>query len=109
MSDIEKIYWSIAEVSEMLGLSYSTLHYWEQEIKQLSPERNDGGTRFYTAENIETLRQIKYMRDTEKMSIRMIKKKFADNKTDIQKRQQMESYLKKIREQLLEIRATLSA
>ncbi len=107
MAEVEKIYWSIAEVSEMLNLSYSTLHYWEKEIKQLCPQRNDGGTRFYSADDIEILRQIKYMRDVEKMSIRMIRKKFADNKTDIQKRQQMEQYLKKLREQLAELRSLL--
>jgi len=107
MDDVEKVYWSIAEVSEMLNLSYSTLHYWEKEIKQLCPQRNDGGTRFYTADDIETLRQIKYMRDVEKMSIRMIRKKFADNKTDVQKKQQMEQYLIKLREQLVEMRSFL--
>ncbi len=104
---IEKVYWSIAEVSEMLDLPYSTLHYWEKEIKELRPDRNEGGTRFYTAENIEVLRQIKYMRDVEKMSIRMIRKKYADNKTDIQKRQQMEGYLKKLRDQLTELKSLI--
>ena len=91
----------------MLNLSYSTLRYWEQEIAQLSPDRNAGGTRFYSADDIETLRQIKFMRDTEKMSISMIRKKFADNKSDIQKRQQMEAYLQKLRTQLLQIRSSI--
>lgn len=107
MAEVEKYYWSIAEVSKMLNLPYSTLHYWEKEIKELKPDRNDGGTRFYTAQTIETLRQIKYMRDVEKMSIRMISKKFADVKSDVQKRQQMETYLKKLRESLLDLRACL--
>ncbi len=108
MNETEKVYWSISEVSQMLNLSYSTLHYWEQEIKLLRPHRNDGGTRFYSANDIDLLRQILFMRDKQKMSIRMIKKKLADNKTDIEKRQQMESYLQKLRSQLLEIRASLN-
>lgn len=107
MGQVKKLYWSISEVSEMLNESYSTLRYWETEIKELQPKKNEGNTRFYTEKDIEILKQIQYMRDVEKMSIKMIRKKFADNKTDIEKKVRLRNYLLKMREQLVEIRSNL--
>lgn len=45
----------------MLELPASTLRFWESQFTLLKPRRNDGGTRFYTASDIETLRMIKYL------------------------------------------------
>lgn len=59
--ELTKRYYRIREVSEILGVPLSTLRYWESTFPQLTPKRNDKGTRYYTPANIETLRQIKYL------------------------------------------------
>ena len=43
---MEKLYYSISEVSEILGVTQSNLRFWEKEFKQLKPKRNAKGTRF---------------------------------------------------------------
>ena len=43
-NDIKKLYYSIGEVSEMVGLKSYVLRYWETEFKQLSPPKNRQGT-----------------------------------------------------------------
>ena len=56
---IDKRYYKIKEVSEILNLPQSTLRFWETQFPLLKPKRNDGGTRFYTPGDIEVLKMIK--------------------------------------------------
>jgi DNA-binding transcriptional MerR regulator len=59
--EIEKIYWSITEVSEMIGLSHSQLRFWEKEFEIFNLKKNKKGDRFYTAKDIENVKMIKYL------------------------------------------------
>lgn len=61
MEELTKTYYRIREVSDLLDEPASTLRYWERVFPQLKVKRNEKGTRFYTPQNIETLRQIKYL------------------------------------------------
>lgn len=60
IGNVEKIYYSIKEVSEMLEVSLPTLRYWEREVEQLKPRTNAGRTRFYTEDDIIIIRRLKY-------------------------------------------------
>lgn len=42
MDQLDKKYYRIADVAEMLGLPASTLRYWETEFPTLRPKRNAG-------------------------------------------------------------------
>lgn len=59
--ELSKKFYRIREVSELIGEPASTLRYWESVFPQLKVKRNDHGTRYYTPENIDTLRRIKYL------------------------------------------------
>ena len=54
----KKMYYSISEVSSMLGIPASTLRYWEKELPTVSPRKSQGGTRKYSANDIEELRLV---------------------------------------------------
>mgnify|MGYP006199193245 CR=1 FL=1 len=56
--EIEKLYYSIGEVSEMLSINASTIRYWEKEFDILKPKKNAKGDRFFTKEDIEKIRLI---------------------------------------------------
>ena len=43
MRSTEKKYYKIKEVSEMLDIPISTLHFWERQFTVLSPRRSRGG------------------------------------------------------------------
>ena len=66
--DMEKIYYSIQEVKEMTNLPTSTLRYWEAQFKQLSPRKDKHGNRYYNQQDIELIKQIKYIRDELKIT-----------------------------------------
>ncbi|MDR0971703.1 MAG: MerR family transcriptional regulator [Bacteroidales bacterium] len=60
----EKLYYSIGEVSLVLEVSLPTLRFWEKEFKQIKPQKNKRGVRYYTMEDISLLKQIKYLTKT---------------------------------------------
>ena len=53
---MEKLYFSIREVAEMLGVSQSLLRFWETEFDCIKPHKNKKGNRSYTEQDIEVLR-----------------------------------------------------
>ena len=58
---MEKLYYTIGEVSAMLGVKPSVLRFWEGEFDCLHPVKTSRGTRNYTARDIELLRRIHYL------------------------------------------------
>ncbi len=54
-NDIKKLYYSIGEVSKMVGLKSYVLRYWETEFKQLSPPKNRAGNRTYRQKDIDLI------------------------------------------------------
>ncbi len=57
--EIQKLYYSIGEVSRLTGLDAHVLRYWETEFRELSPRKNRGGKRLYREGDIKLLLQIK--------------------------------------------------
>lgn len=58
---IERMYWTIGEVADDLGVNASLLRYWEKEFGTLRPKRTNRGDRLYTRNDIEQLRQIQHL------------------------------------------------
>ena len=69
MSDMEKLYYSIGEVSERIGHEPHVLRYWEQEFEVLSPRKNRAGRRIYTEEDVEVVERIRHLLKDEKYTI----------------------------------------
>ena len=53
-----KLYYSIKEVAETIGVTETLLRYWEREFPQISPHKTSRQIRQYTKKDIETIRQI---------------------------------------------------
>ncbi len=68
-NDIKKLYYSIGEVSKIVGLKSYVLRYWETEFKQLSPPKNRAGNRTYRQKDIDLIIQIKNLLHGEKFTI----------------------------------------
>ena len=65
----KKIYWTISEVSDILGVPQNTLRYWETEFKVLSPMKSRGNNRTYTQKDIDIAEKIKYLLYEEHLKI----------------------------------------
>ena len=68
-NDIKKLYYSIGEVSKMVGLKSYVLRYWETEFKQLSPPKNRAGNRTYRQKDIDLIMKIKDLLHEKKFTI----------------------------------------
>lgn len=54
-----KKYYTIGEVSELVGVKQTVLRFWEEEFEQLRPIKNKFGHRAYTDEDIAVIIKIK--------------------------------------------------
>ena len=58
---VEKLYWSIGEVAEELGVNTSLIRYWEKEFNSIRPKRTGKGDRLYTKKDIEQIQRIQHL------------------------------------------------
>ncbi len=56
---IKKLYYSISEVSRLIGEEHYVLRYWETEFDQLKPQKNRAGNRVYTQKDIAVIEAIR--------------------------------------------------
>lgn len=105
---MEKLFYSISEVAAMFGVNQSNLRFWEKEFKQLSPKRNPKGTRFYSPEDIQVIKQIIYLVNEQKLTLDGAKRKLSQKKDAVAKQQEVVERLKLIRTELLGISKALS-
>lgn len=96
----DKRYYKIRDVSEMLGLPQSTLRFWESQFLLLKPRRNEGGTRFYTPGDIETLKMIKYLIKDKGLKIEAAREAIKRNHSGVSRHHRAVEKLKDVRSQL---------
>lgn len=65
----KRLYYSISEVSELIGLKAHILRFWESEFPMLRPRKNRAGNRAYTERDIRIVRLIKQLLYDEKYTI----------------------------------------
>lgn len=105
--DPKRLYYSIGEVSEIIGVEPSTLRYWEKEFPQLHPKRTQRGRRQYTHEDIELLRQIFHLVRLEGISLENAKKRLGNLSKSENARIEAIARLIKIRNTLNQLKDSL--
>lgn len=108
MDSLDKKYYKIGEVSEILGIPMSTLRFWESKFTIIKPHRNAAGTRFYTPGDIEKIRMINYLVKDKKLKIEAAQEQLRNNATGVSRRYEAIERLKKVRSQLNELLVTLN-
>jgi len=103
----EKMFYPIGEVAKMFNVNTSLIRYWEQEFDCLKPFKNKKGTRYFTKEDIETLRTIYYLVKECGYTLQGAKDRLAADKKSLEKHTQIYDSLQKIKEFLLEIKSDL--
>ncbi|MDR0304252.1 MAG: MerR family transcriptional regulator [Chitinispirillales bacterium] len=79
--DEKRIYWSISQAAEILGIEPSILRYWEKEFDILQPVKNRGGNRSYQKKDIDIANKIKYLLYKENFTIKGAIKKMKKLKS----------------------------
>ncbi len=101
---IEKIFFTIGEVAAMLGVTPSSIRYWESNFDELTPQKSTGGTRLFSQNDIETLKLINYLVKERGLTIKGAQMKLKSNREDTMNNWEVVNRLKAVREKLLEIK-----
>ncbi|MDQ1266413.1 MAG: hypothetical protein QG635_1565 [Bacteroidota bacterium] len=75
---MQKLYYSIREVSRIADEEQHILRYWEKEFGLLSPKKNRGGNRIYSEKDLSLILKIKKLLREEKLSIRGAKERIEE-------------------------------
>lgn len=61
--EIGKVYWSIGEIAEELGINTSKIRFWEMQFRWLRPRRNRKANRAFTDNDIKILKVIYFFKE----------------------------------------------
>ncbi len=104
----EKIYYSIGEVSKIIGISTSKIRFWEKEFDSIKPKKNKKGNRIFNKKELNKLKLIHHLLKEKKYTIDGAKKKMRKNPEKTETHQKVIENLKKIKAELIEIRKNLN-
>lgn len=107
---IKRLYYSIAEVSEITGLKQYVLRYWETEFPELRPAKNRAGNRIYKKSDIQLIFAIKRLLYDDKYTIEGARQKLRQMKDNhelsgqlsLLEKMQKNGFLEDIRDSLVE-------
>ena len=101
---LDKLYYSIGEVADMLGESKSLIRYWENEFDFLNPKKNKKGDRRFTKENIEQLLIIHELVKQRGVTLEGAKQEIKTTRKRLVTRQQVITRLQHLRNSLEDLR-----
>jgi Predicted transcriptional regulators len=105
---MEKLYYTIGEVAEILGESTSLVRFWTNNFpKYLKPNRNAKGNRLYTKDDIDVLKQLHLLIKDKGMTLEGASKRLSSDRKTVDDRVKALDSLKEIKKQLEEIRSSL--
>ncbi len=101
---LDKLYYSIGEVSEIFGVSKSLIRYWESEFTTLKPHKNSKGDRRFTRQNIEQLRQIYHLVKERGFTLEGAKNEMRQQKVRNLRKTKLINKLKGLKKELEDLR-----
>lgn len=100
-----KLYYSIKEVAQQLGVNESTLRYWEKEFPQLKPKTQAlNKVRQYTAEDMELLKTIYNLVKVRGFKLAAARKMLNENRRGADRSSEVLETLISVRSQLQELK-----
>jgi DNA-binding transcriptional MerR regulator len=105
--NIEKIYFSIGEVAEMLGVNPSLIRFWDKEFSVIKLQKNQKGNRIFTKEDIQQLRVIHHLVKEKGMTLKGAQHLLHRNREGVTKTAEVIEKLLNIKQQLSDIRNEL--
>ncbi|UEG51751.1 MerR family transcriptional regulator [Mucilaginibacter daejeonensis] len=105
--DINKMYYTMGEVTAMFGVNHSLLRYYEKEFDVLQPKKNKKGNRYFTTEDIENLKIIFHLVRDKGFTIQGAKDHMKSNTNEVKDQQTILNSLENLKKFLLEVRDAL--
>ncbi|NCA85099.1 MAG: MerR family transcriptional regulator [Clostridia bacterium] len=103
----EKMFYTIGEVAQMLGVSTSMIRFWEKEFDILQPKKNAKGNRLFRPNDVENLKTIYHLVKERGFTLQGARAKLAENKGDVIEKASVVDGLKRIRTFLTDVKNAL--
>ncbi len=105
---IEKKYFSIGEVAEMMNVATSLIRFWESEFDIIKPKKNRKGNRQFTREDIDNVKLIYHLVKEKGYTLQGAKDLLKNGNDSLKEKIEIIDSLKKVKKFLLEIRTKLA-
>ena len=105
--EIEKVYYSIGEVSEMFNVAPSLIRFWESEFELIQPKKNRKGNRQFTKEDINNVKIIYHLVKEKGFTLQGAKEILKSDVQTVNQKIEIIESLKNIRHFLLEVKDKL--
>ncbi len=106
--EIEKLYYSIGEVSEMFSVAPSLIRFWESEFEIIQPKKNRKGNRQFTKEDIDNVRTIYHLVKEKGFTLQGAKEMLKNDTQSVKDKMEMMDSLRRVRQFLAEVRDKLA-
>src|ERR1700761_6837063 len=103
--EINKMYYTMGEVSAMFDVNASMIRFYEKEFDVLQPKKNKKGNRLFTPEDIENLKIIFHLIQDKGYTLHGAKEHLKNNMADTKDSVRVISALENLKKFLIE-RAT---
>lgn len=110
-AQVDKLYYRIGEVAQLVGVEPHVLRYWETEFRSIRPQKSASGQRVYSRRDVETLVRVKGLLYGQGFTIAGAKKKLREGGVEPPPPEAVATSesLQKVRAQLVDIREETAA
>ena len=105
--EIEKLFYSIGEVSEIFNVNASLIRFWETEFDIIKPQKNKKGNRLFTKDDLKNFQLIFHLVKERGYTLQGAKQKLKDNRLELDENLELVLNLKKMRAFLVDLKAKL--
>ena len=107
--NLEKLYYSISEVSEMLKVNASLIRFWEKEFGTfIKPKKNRNGKRMFTSVDIDNLKQIYHLTKDKGYTLAGARNILSSRKSGVEKDAYIADTLHKIKSFLTDLKEEIN-
>ncbi len=104
---VEKLYYSIGEVSKMFNVNTSLIRFWEKEFDIIKPKKNKKGNRLFTQKDVDNFHVIYHLVKEKGYTLNGAKERLAQNSEGVEKNTEVIKTLKEIRAFLIDVKGKL--
>lgn len=105
--EINKLYYTMGEVTTMFGVAASQIRFYEREFDILQPKKNKKGNRLFTPNDITNLKIIFNLVKDKGYTLQGARDYIRNNKNEVKENQRVIDSLERLKKFLLEVRDSL--
>ncbi|MCC2599655.1 MerR family transcriptional regulator [Sphingobacterium sp. FBM7-1] len=105
--EINKLYYTMGEVTTMFGVNASQIRFYEREFDIIQPKKNKKGNRLFTPEDIANLKIIFNLVKDKGYTLQGARDYIRANKNEVKENQRVIDSLERLKKFLLEVRDNL--